>query len=218
MEPLATYAAECIECGLASYVRCYYCQEAVCSDHKYNGLCLLCAPRTPICDQCMAICDRNPDLDDWQDFHQSPDDATSASGSQISTTWQDFNQSPDNATLPSGSHEEFFQRWRDQVENLWATGASQEERCQAWRQQVEVFWATGPLARRQTAQIQEPPVPAQSSDDAPTWQEFPAQSSERPMVSYCCVLCGHCFDDYEVSDSVVLECFECGGDCAELQE
>ena len=185
MEPLATFAAECIECGLASYLRCVFCQEAVCSDHKYTGLCLLCASRTPICDQCMASCDRNPDLDDWQDFHQSPDDATSAS-----------------------SHEEFFQRWRAEVENFKATGASQKERCQAWRQQ----------ARRQTAQIQEPPVPAQSLDDAATWQEFPAQSSERPMVSYCCVLCGHCFDDYEVSDSVVLECFECGGSCAELQE
>ena len=43
-------------------------------------------------------------------------------------------------------------------------------------------------------------------------------AKERPMVSYCCVLCGHCFDDYEVSDSIVLECFQCGGSCAELQE
>ena len=120
MEPLASYAAECIECGLATYVRCNYCGEAVCSDHRYDELCLLCAPGTPICDHSLAIGDRvddsNPDLDS---------DAL-ASGSQIPTTWQDFNQSPDNATLPSGSHEEFFQKWRDQVDDLWATGASQE--------------------------------------------------------------------------------------------
>ena len=192
MEPLASYAAECIECGLASYVRCNYCGEAVCSDHRYDELCLLCAPGTPICDHSLAIGDRvddsNPDLDSdalasgsqipttWQDFNQSPDNATLPSGSQ-STTCQYFNLSPDDATLPSGSQSN--------------SGEEFEERCQKWREQVEVFWATGPFARRQTAQIQEPPVPAtwqafnQSWDDAPTWQDFDQRLTNRRANMTC---------------------------------
>ena len=42
-------------------------------------------------------------------------------------------------------------------------------------------------------------------------------AKERPMVSYCCVLCGTCFDDSKVSEFMVLECSRCGGCCAELQ-
>ena len=41
-------------------------------------------------------------------------------------------------------------------------------------------------------------------------------AKERPMVSYCCVLCGTCFDDSKVSKFMVLECSRCGGCCAEL--
>ena len=41
-------------------------------------------------------------------------------------------------------------------------------------------------------------------------------AKERPMVSYCCVLCGTCFDDSKVSEFMVLECSRCGGCCAEL--
>ena len=43
-------------------------------------------------------------------------------------------------------------------------------------------------------------------------------AKERPMVSYCCVLCGTCFDDYKVSDFSTIECSRCGGCCTELLE